>query len=96
MGALESPGTTCCHTDEKGFIETDKEKGDPKDGANGPMWEMEPVEGAGGWLGWAAAEPGQQPEGSPAAVQPPAGADCRAGLESGKPAEHHHLDKFCL
>lgn len=39
------------------------------------MWEMQPAEGLVCWLAWAAAEPGQQSEGSLAAVQPLAGAD---------------------
>lgn len=60
------------------------------------MWEMQPAEGLVRWLVWAAAEPAQQTEGTLAAVQPLAGADRRGGPESGKPAERHHLDKFCL
>lgn len=60
------------------------------------MWEMQPEEGLVCWLARAAAEPGQQPEVSLAVVQPAAGADCRGAPESGKPAEHHPLDKFCL
>lgn len=67
-----------------------------KGGADRPMWEKQPVEGLACWLAWAAAEPGQQPEVSLAAVPPPAGADRRGGPESGKPADHHPLDKFCL
>lgn len=53
MGALESPGATCCHTDERGLnFKKDlcKGNGDLKDGAGGPMWEMRPVEGLVCWL----------------------------------------------